>query len=250
MNSKFKFLAFIIILVVISVFFSGYFKGVFLNSSSFGISIFYDLTTYFKDSINRHFRQLDEINALREQNVQLERSSALVSTFAYELNALLNDKNASEYSPDIVLARALSYSNIGDYNKIWMDFKDFNSSKIYGLISGGKTAGIIINKDNKPLALLQTDPDCVFSVYIGENKIAGIATGNYKNIEIKYIYQWTEPKIGDEVYTSGLDGIFFGGVPVGKITEIREQDLYKSAIVETENKTEVPSYLYVITKIR
>lgn len=249
MKNKIKLFLLIGLLVVCSFFISNI-RVIFLDIFNSVIVFVDNIRQDTENKISEHFNHVEEIKDLRKQNVELEHLATLSTTFAYELNTILSDKNSATYEPNVLLTKALSYVNIGDYNKIWMDFKDFNTSKIYGLLHHGKTAGIIISKDNRPLGLLQTDPDCVFSVYIGENKIAGIATGNYKNIEIKYIYQWTNPKIGDEVYTSGLDGIFFGGVPVGKITEIKEQDLYKSAIVEPDNTIEVPSYLYVITKTR
>lgn len=137
----------------------------------------------------------------------------------------------------------------GDYNKIWLDkFQDFNSSKIYGLIYQGKSAGIVVSKDDRPFALLQNDPKSIFAVYVGDEKIPGIAHGNKNGILIKFIPQWLHPKEGDEVYTSGLDGIFFSGISVGKVTKVIEESLYKSVEVEPYAKVTIPSYLYVVTK--
>ncbi|OCR92781.1 rod shape-determining protein MreC [Campylobacter fetus] len=248
MKNKIKFILTIGCLAFVSFYFSDYARRFFVDSTSSSIGFYQSFTGFLKDKVTEHFRQAEEIRALRAQNLELERSAALLSAFAYELNNILSDKNSTIYAPEVKLVSALSYVNMGDYNKVWLDFKEFNEDKIYGLIYKGKSAGIVVNKDRKPLGLLQTDPESMFSVFIGENKISGIAKGNNKNIVIKYISQWLNPKVGDEVYTSGLDGIFFGGIPVGKIVEIKEQDLYKSAIVEPDNKIEVPSYLYVVTK--
>lgn len=250
MKSRLKYITIIIILVLASLYQSEYFKQLSVKTAQNIVDLYYASSTYIKDRVNEHFRQAYEIESLRKQNKELERSAALLSTFASQLNSLLMDKNSSYYSPSIKLVKALSYENLGDYNKIWLEFKDYNSSKIYGLIHQGKTAGIVVQKDGLPLALMQNDPKCIFSVYLGNDKIPGVATGNNDGILVKYIPQWLHPKVGDEVYTSGLDGIFFSAIPVGKVTKIKDDNLYKSAYVEPYTKLNIPTYLYVVKKER
>ncbi|WP_086246963.1 rod shape-determining protein MreC [Campylobacter vicugnae] len=245
--NKIKFLLIIVCLGFITFYLSDYARSIVINSTNFMLSLYQDTRDFIIETIDEHFDQADEIRALREQNAELEHSATLLSAFAYKLDTLLSEQNSTRFNPDVKLVRAISYMNIGDHDKIWIDFDEFDENRIYGLISQGKTAGIVVNKDGNPLALLQTDPKSTFSVSIGEQQIAGIATGNGKNIVVKFIAQWLNPKIGDEVYTSGLDGIFFGGVPVGKISKVYEEELYKSAIVETDLKIQVPSYLYIVT---
>lgn len=245
--NKIKFLLIIVCLGFITFYLSDYARSIVINSTNFVLSLYQDTRDFIIETIDEHFDQADEIRALREQNAELEHSATLLSAFAYKLDTLLSEQNSTRFNPDVKLVRAISYMNIGDHDKIWIDFDEFDENRIYGLISQCKTAGIVVNKDGNPLALLQTDPKSTFSVSIGEQQIAGIATGNGKNIVVKFIAQWLNPKIGDEVYTSGLDGIFFGGVPVGKISKVYEEELYKSAIVETDLKIQVPSYLYIVT---
>lgn len=245
--NKIKFLLIIVCLGFITFYLSDYARSIVINSTNFVLSLYQDTRDFIIETIDEHFDQADEIRALREQNAELEHSATLLSAFAYKLDTLLSEQNSTRFNPDVKLVRAISYMNIGDHDKIWIDFDEFDENRIYGLISQGKTAGIVVNKDGNPLALLQTDSKSTFSVSIGEQQIAGIATGNGKNIVVKFIAQWLNPKIGDEVYTSGLDGIFFGGVPVGKISKVYEEELYKSAIVETDLKIQVPSYLYIVT---
>lgn len=245
--NKIKFLLIIVCLGFITFYLSDYARSIVINSTNFVLSLYQDTRDFIIETIDEYFDQADEIRALREQNAELEHSATLLSAFAYKLDTLLSEQNSTRFNPDVKLVRAISYMNIGDHDKIWIDFDEFDENRIYGLISQGKTAGIVVNKYGNPLALLQTDPKSTFSVSIGEQQIAGIATGNGKNIVVKFIAQWLNPKIGDEVYTSGLDGIFFGGVPVGKISKVYEEELYKSAIVETDLKIQVPSYLYIVT---
>ncbi|AQW81904.1 rod shape-determining protein MreC [Campylobacter pinnipediorum] len=249
MKTKIIFFIFIALLVVFSIKKGSSISSVSVGLSNFVVNVYIDITKTIKDKINEHFRQVDEIQTLRTQNLELEHSATLLSTFANELNQILQDKKSSSYMPKVALVKSLSYVNISDYNKIWISrFRDYNSSKIYGLMYQGRSAGIVVPKENKPMALLQNDPKSIFSVYIGDEKIPGVAHGNKHGIIIKYIPQWLSLKVGDEVFTSGLDGIFFSGVPVGKITKIYEESSYQSAIVEPYVKVNIPSYLYVVIK--
>ena len=95
---------------------------------------------------------------------------------------------------------------------------------------------------------MQNDPKSIFAVYIGNDKIPGVAHGNQGQIMVKFIPQWLSPKEGDEVFTSGLDGIFFSGISVGKVTGVIQESLYKSAAVKPYVNITIPSYLYVVTK--
>ena len=249
MKSKILFVFLVGILVFGSLYKSEIVSKEVINLGAYTVKIYDNAVKFIKNKVNEHFRQQEEILSLRAQNAELEKSAVLLASFAKELNDILADKNSSVYEPKIQLVRALSYVNISDYNKIWLDkFQDFNSSKIYGLIYQGKSAGIVVSKDDRPMALLQNDPKNIFAVFVGDDKISGVAHGNKNGLLIKFIPQWLHPKEGDEVYTSGLDGIFFSGIPVGKVTKVIEESLYKSVEVEPYAKVDIPSYLYVVTK--
>ncbi len=72
-----------------------------------------------------------------------------------------------------------------------------------------------------------------FSVYIGKDRINGIAQGIGGNgVVIKFIPRWSEVKVGDIVTTSGLDNIFFPNIPVGKITSVKTLARYKEATIK------------------
>ncbi|KEA45939.1 rod shape-determining protein MreC [Campylobacter mucosalis] len=249
MKTKILLFIFVIFLVSLSIYKGSQISSVTINFGNFVSSAYLNAIQLVKDTINEHFRQVVQINSLREQNAELERSATLLATFANELNEISKNKNLAIYDPKIKLVRTLGYVNISDYNKFYISgFKDYNASKIYGLIYQGNSAGVVASKDDKPVALLQNDPKSIFSVYIGDEKIPGIAHGNKTGVVVKFIPQWLSPKVGDEVFTSGLDGIFFGGVPVGRVVKILEESSYKSAVIEPYLKANTPKFLYVITK--
>jgi rod shape-determining protein MreC len=169
-----------------------------------------------------------------------------------ELESLYKANNSKlSLNPDIELVRAISYENFGDLNKLWLEVKDYNGSKIYGLIYKNYVAGIVINKNNMPLALLNNDPKSSYAVSIGKQNAPGIAHGNNeKDIVVTYIPSWYEIKVGDEIVTSGLDNIFFKGIKVGVIKSITTSQGYKKAIVKPYYNSNELNYFYMIKKVR
>lgn len=248
MKTKIRNIFILLVLIFISVYYNSSLKERLLVFEDLVLSSVFSMGNYVKDKISLHFNQAKQIAFLRAQNLKLQYKAELSSTFANELNRLLEDKNSSAYFPKLELVKALSYLQLSDYTKFWLDAPLYDG-KIRGLISHGYTAGIAVPKDGRALALMQYDKACMFSVYIGKSKATGIIYGNKKNMIIKYIPRWMSFKIGDEVYTSGLDNIFFSGVLVGKITKIIDLDAYKNAIVEPFLPASSLSYLYMIQSI-
>ena len=246
--SNVKFLLIAVVLVSTSLIFGSYIHGKFIGISGGVINTYKDVTGFIKNEITKHINQATTIETLRAENEELKKSAMLLSTFAGELNKILLDKNSSAYEPRVELARTLSYASLNDYNKFWINFKNFDPNKVYGLISEGKTAGIVVGRDNQPLAILQRDEKSNFSVAIGQSQIPGVANGEKNELVVKFIPQWLDPKVGDEVFTSGKDEIFFAGVPVGRIKSIQNGKLYKSAVIEPYANPIMPTFLYVVTK--
>jgi len=223
--SKFKFIFFIALFVVISLKYGGNIRGVFSSSANSIISIYLDVKTTVKQSATEHFAQQKEIKELREANRNLENSAEVLSAFATKLNDVLKLNNIEKYEPKVKLVRSVAYANLNDYYKVWIDYKDFNSSRIYGLLNRGSSAGIVVQKDGNPMALLLGDSKSIFSVFVGDDKIPGVVIGKQKEVHVKYMPLWMNPQVGDEVITSGLDGIFFGGVGVGIVTKVIKEEL-------------------------
>lgn len=248
MKSKIKFLIIIAYIVFLSFYASDALKKNFVDVTNSVVAYCDNFLVYSKNIFDEHFNQAKNIAKLKAENQKLKEATAVLDAFSYELNDLLKDANSSKFNPSVKIARALSYAQIGDHNKIWIDFKDFDKDKAYGLILDNKTVGIVVNQSDRPLAILQNDPKSVFAVYVGENKIPGIAKGNGKTIEVKYIAKWLTPQVGDEVRTSGLDEMFYGGTLVGKVVELLDDNIYTTAIVEPAISVNIPSYVYIVTK--
>lgn len=232
-------------LVFISFYYGDIIKRNVLNLNTIAVDKFSQSIAFIKHKFDEHFNQAQEIRNLRERNLELEKNNIYMKNFANELNNILSDKNSSFYYPNVSLVKAVSYVQISDYNKVWLDILDYKG-KIKGLIYNGYTAGIVIEKNGKALALLQGDEECTFSVYIGKDQAPGIAHGRNDYVLVKFIPKWLEIKINDKVYTSGLDEIFFSGVPVGEVFKVEEEGAYQNAYVKPYAQTKAPSYFYMV----
>ncbi len=219
-----------------------------INLSHFVLTSYLNTKEKVINKIDEHFSQQEEIKTLRARNEKIEKSALLSIAFAAKLNAIMADNNLSMYQPNVKMIQALSYANLNDYNRVWLDFGDFNQSKIYGLLYQGYAAGIAVAKNTKALGLLLGDPQCIFSVYVGDKKIPGVLQGNKKDILVKYIPLWMNPKVGDEVITSGMDDIFFQGVRVGKVIRVTEEESSKTVTVRPYVNMNIPTFLHIITK--
>lgn len=245
-KSKFLLLIFLALVVVVSLKFFPSLKKDTIYFSNTIKKVFVEYIDSSKSSAGSYFNQADRIKELEKKVKELEPTALLSISFASRLNHLLKETNLKYSHPSLYLVRTLSYQKVSEYNKLWLDFKDFKKEKIYGLLYKGYTAGIVKEKDGNPLAVLELDPSVVFSVNIGKFKTQGVIFGNHKNMLIKYIQKFNILKVGDEVVTSGKDSIFFEGIKVGRVEKIIERELYNEAIVKPFIKPSEARYFYAI----
>jgi rod shape-determining protein MreC len=246
-KNKYFFLFIILILLIIKYNYNEVVKNPIFDVTS-AIKVYYvDFINSINDAKDKYITQKSTIVELKKEVALLKTSAMLSSAFASKLNSLLKDKSEL-YQPKMDITRAISYVELANYNRVWLDFKGLQKDKIFGLLYQGNSAGIVINKNGRALALLQGDDKCIFSVYIGKNKLPGVIFGDKNSMIIRYIPSWMKVKMGDEVYTSGLDNIFFEGVKVGKVTKIIKEESYLSAIVKPYAKVAIPGFFHIITK--
>jgi len=224
-----------------------------LISASNSIKIFYhDSITYVQNTIDKYFFQANEIQDLKMALKNYQNMSLNMQQYTSELNDLYKEANSTlSFHPNVTLVRTISYQKFGDFNRLWMDIKDYNSSAIYGLIYHDTVAGIVINENEKPLALLNNDIKSTYSVFIGVGKAPGIAHGNNDaNLIVSFIPAWFNIKIGDEVTTSGLDNTFFKGLKVGKVISIKKSQGYQNAVVSPYFKSNEVNYFQMIRRVK
>lgn len=244
----------LVLLLAFLAFVSSYY-GSTIKQNALGVSngivgLFLDFKDYMSYKTTKHIEQAETIEKLRTENDELREYKLLYIAQSGKLGKLLEDKNSTMYEPRVKLSRTLSYLELGDSNKFFIDYQNIDKNKIYGLVYDAKTIGIAKEHLGKSLAILQSDDKCAFSVYIGEYFAPGIASGNGGNINVKFIPKWIKIKKGDKVITSGLDDIFFYGVDVGEVISVNEDDAYQNAIVKPFNLSTPPSFVYVVERVK
>lgn len=207
---------------------------------------------FVQKQVVRHFYQASRIAELEEKLEGYEKNHLMMQQVASELQDLFT-QNSSYFSvnPEVELVRTLSYQNFGDQNRVWLEIKDYNSSRVYGLTYKELVAGIVVSNNGRALGLLNRDIKSSYAVYVGDEKAPGIAHGNSaQNLIVNFIPAWFLIKEGDEVVTSGLDEIFFSGLKVGKVLSVTKSQGYQSAVVEPYYKANNPNYFYMIKKTK
>lgn len=237
MNNGFK-KFFLWIISVAIVFFVSLKLGSELHAQTLSLSdyvkkIFWNSFETITSSWNEYFNQVQTIRELRERlqddEVRKIKNLALES----ENRILRNTLEGYESVNDDIenhLVRVLSYVQLGNYERVWLEHSlpNVDDGAIFGLVFDNMVAGIAVGTQGRLMGIFNGDSNSVYSVYIGENKAPGIinATRGKQLLVANYIPQWIEINIGDEVVTSGLDGIFFEGIKVGQVSSIRTSREY------------------------
>lgn len=205
-----------------------------------------DKIVNFSNLIEKYFNQTTTIVNLTKENEELKQYKILYNS----LQSQLNDINSTSVNIDnlenLSLSRVISYLDFNDFSKVYLDFEK-NHDKIYGLITDNAAAGIAITQDGKSIGLLNGNEDCSYAVFIGENKVPGIATAikNKNELLIKFIPSWQDINEGDEVITSGMDDIFFEGLKVGIVKKVNSLSDMKTAIVKPYANVIKNKYFYI-----
>ncbi len=202
-----------------------------------------------KDSIDVHFNQSEKIKELTLKNEELEKYKLLYNELSNKYNNFENFNDSNNSLKNVNIVSVLSYSKYDDFTKVYIDTHDINTSnmKIGALISDNYAAGILVKDEGKSIGLLNGNQKSNYAVYIGKAKAPGITHSlkNKKEIVVKFIPNWLEIDIDDEVYTSGMDGIFFEGLKVGRVVSVKKIGDTQEAIVEPYADTSDDSLYYL-----
>jgi rod shape-determining protein MreC len=239
---------------------------IFLSSNIFDINYYFEITKKIDgikqycnqlvfvtkekiDLVTSNYSTLEEVARLREENEKLKIT--LLSALSYVKESKKID-NIKIQSPKIQKSKIISFVDIAQYNRIWIAYDYLKEDSVYGLIYNNNVMGIAVAKNNKLLGYLNSDIKCSYSVLIGKNRVNAIINmdvkqKSYSTIIGSYIELSQNVNIGDEVITSGLDGIFFKGIKVGKVIKIVINNGFKKAIIRPYFKyNNIGYFTYVI----
>jgi len=253
MNKElFSYLFILLALLMGALYYSNTIQSPILSTLNYFKSSYHNTTQVISDTIDEQFFQANEIRELRSKLQQYENKHLLMHALASEIDDLYKEQHSELHiEPNVELVRTISYEKFGNFNRLWMEIPDYNASKIYGLTYKELVAGIIISKNNRPLALLNQDIKSTYAVFVGSSSAPGIAHGNNDEyLVVNFIPAWFTIKVGDEVISSGLDNIFIKGLKVGKVVTVTSSKGYQNAIVDPYYKNYEPSYFHMIRSIR
>ena len=195
-----------------------------------------NLNTNVVNIVTRYFNQAEHIKDLSNALHKKENLQYLYDALQNEHNALLEAVNTKPTMMQVVLSRMISYVEINNYTKIWLESKNLQNKReqaIFGIISDNKAAGIAVMQDGRLQGFLNGNEKCSYSVNIGDNAMPGVAKYDInKGFVVAYIPLYPSVEIGDSVYTSGFDDIFYPGILVGVVESVEESQGYQIARVK------------------
>jgi len=197
--------------------------------------------------------QKENIKTLIKENKVLKKYLLDQTHYLRQVNRLYKKIPSLEKLPykSIIIVDTISYVKLNSFNEVLLtDPKrvSLKKDRVYGLIENNTVGGTAIMRDGNLYGYLNSNKRCKFSVFIGKNRTPGIIQGVDKDsMYIKYIPKWAKITAGDIVETSGLDGIFFSNIPVGKVESVKVENRYKTAYVKPFSDSLHPGFFFLIT---
>ena len=208
------------------------------------------LTQGLEEKSHSYIFQKESIEKLGRENRILRKRLLEQTHYIQQVKNIYNVLPKLSKLPihNISISETISYVKLNSFSQIILTKpKDLTENKLYGLIQGKVVAGTARVHNEQLYGYLTSDDKCRFSVFIGDDKAPGIATGKKANeMTIKFIPKWHKIKVGDKVKTSGLDDIFFSNIPVGIVTKIEVQSSYKVAHIKTYSDIYHPKTFFLI----
>ncbi|MBI5571037.1 MAG: rod shape-determining protein MreC [Desulfomonile tiedjei] len=169
-----------------------------------------------------HVRQENE--RLREEVKGLKRERGALLNAEMEnrrLKKLLNLKARNEFP--FLVAQVIAEDAVGWYRTFFINrgSEDGVLPEMPVTVAEGVVGRIVKNAPEVSQVLLITDPNLSIDCRITRTRDRGVLTGSLDGAcVLRYINLESGVGAGDEVVTSGLDGMFPRGLPVGKIASV------------------------------
>jgi len=178
-----------------------------------------------------------ENQELKEEIRKLKRDKATLSAKESEnirLKRLLNIKTIHEF-PSLV-AQVIGEDASGWYRTFFINrgSEDGVRSGMPIIAPEGVVGRVVRTSANMSQVLLVIDPNLSLDCRVARTRDRGVLKGSLDGGSIlRYINLKSQVEPGDEVVTSGLDGVFPVGLPVGTIKSVRtgDQGLFLEATV-------------------
>lgn len=180
---------------------------------------------------NRNLRE--ELFSLRQKNLFLERRLAAVE------GAEATRQSLGWLSPSMVIASVIGVDTGQIYKSAVINKGSSDGVKKDMVVLDRK--GRLVGRVVDPITLkesrvqLITDEDCGVGIVTERHRVLGVLEGDSTGkCRVKYILRTNrEVAVDEEILTSGYDGIYPSGIPVGRIVAISEDaSMFKKVLVE------------------
>lgn len=138
---------------------------------------------------------------------------------------------------ELVTAHVIGYDATGLARTLVIDRGD-SDGVVKGaavLVPEGIVGQVFVVSSNAARVLLVTDHNSGVDAIVQRSRVRGIVQGTPEGgCQLKYVKRTDDLQVGDVLVTSGLDGIFPKGLPIGEISSIdrRGQGLFQAAEVK------------------
>ncbi len=198
-------------------------------------NFFTNIIESVSDSINHYFflvdvarendqlkldvqRLISEKNQLIEQIASLKRLSKLMASDDWDKKSVVASvigRDATQWSKVVVINKG-TQSGIKDHLAVVTDA---------GVIGQVIHAGLNTSK-----VLLIVDGRSAVDALFQDTRVSGVVVGMGEDkCQLKYVPNTAEVKVGDQVLSSGLGGIFPKGLVIGKVSQVfrKKQGLFQ-----------------------
>lgn len=183
--------------------------------------------------------------SLRQQNEDLRRRLADVEDLSRRATELdLTNRRLEKllelkegWAQSAVAARVVGRSPSSVVRTIVLDKGEANgvARGMAVLAPDGVVGQVVAVSTHAARVMLVSDPNSGVDILVQRSRVQGIASGSAENgCGLKYIQRGSDIAVGDSVITSGLDGIFPKGQPVGIVTRVdsRESRMFQEVEVK------------------
>ena len=187
--------------------------------------------------IGEIFRARAENTELRTQVRGLQQKLDTLTEIEIEnarLRRLLDFRE--QLAGSLITARVIGYDATGPAHTLVIDRgeSDGVTKGAAVLIPEGIVGQVFIASANAARVLLVSDHNSGVDAVVQRNRVRGIVQGTPEGgCQLKYVKRTDDLQVGDMLVTSGLDGIFPKGLPIGESASIerRGQGLFQAAEV-------------------
>jgi rod shape-determining protein MreC len=195
----------------------------------------------------------EENRSLKEEIRKLRRDNAALSDKEREnlrLKKLLDLRTSHEFPS--VAAQVIGEDAAGWYRTLFINkgMEDGVRPDMPVTVAEGVVGRVVNSSSDMSRIILLTDPNHSVDCRVARTRDRGVLSGLLeRGCILRYINLKSDIRPGDQVVTSGLDGIFPRGLPIGKVAKVEKgtQGLFLEArIVPSVDFSEIEEVLVVL----